>query len=858
MPDSSDDPDMLFDGAVAAHESGDLASAERLYRRVMEVAGEDAVALELLGAVIRDLGRGDESLAILDRSLLLDDSSPTAWLQRGETRLLLGDADGAESDLRRCLSLDPTQRAAALRLATMVSESGRPDDAIQWLTPWLAECPPPLDVAIARSRVLLELGRHEEVLRSLPATSDPSAQTLIESIRLECLLRRAPSTQALLDSPLPDREASEAVARAAVSLARIGRVDDGAEACVCLRRVRTAAPDPLPSVLSAIERRSPELAEPFRSSFETRFLGEAAESARLGIRAMREGDLDQAASHLASATLLRPDLPELACTLASLLLKAGRAESALAIADAALARSPDHAGLHHARGRALIDRHRYAEGEAALREAIRIRPDQHESTGMLMELCLLGGRLGESIALGRSIPDGVPASLNAATCVAEAMALSMRQTEAISMLRETVERDPGLPFLQSQLLYLLNFPDDLPDESILAEHRRRAARIAPTGDPPRSAAERRVALADVLALDRRIRVGILSPDLRRHSVWYFLEPLLSSLDRRRFEVIGLSDVTLVDEVTDRLQRLCDGWMPVAGLDDDRLGERIRAADIDLLIELTGHTGRGRLAAIARRVAPVQASYLGYPNTTGVGSIDFRIVDGRTDPPGTEPLASESLLRMPRSFLCHMPEPLAPPLEVQRPARPPTFGCFNSLAKVTPTTLRAFAAALLEVPGSRLLMKAKSLRDDSVAARLTAMLGEHGVDPSRVLLRSWESRPQAHLASYADVDVALDTYPYNGTTTTCEALSMGVPVVTLAGRAHRSRVGVSLLTSIGREDLVANDVPSFAQVAALAVEEAGRPRRDLLDGTPLRDPSGFAADFLGMLEAGAASADRDDR
>ncbi|MBM4361662.1 MAG: tetratricopeptide repeat protein [Deltaproteobacteria bacterium] len=858
MPDSFDDPEVLFDGAVAAHESGDLASAERLYRRVIAIDGEDAVALELLGAVLRDLGRIAESLAMLDRSLLLDGSSPTAWLHRGETRLRAGDADGAESDLRRCLSFESTRRDAALRLAIMVAESGRPDEAIELLAPWLAESPPPLEVAIARSRVLLELGRHEEVLQSLPASSDPSAQTLIEAIRLESSLRRSPSTQALLDSPLPDGEASEAVGRAAVALARLGRIDDGAGACVCLRQARAAAPDPLPRVLSAIARRSPELAEPFRSSFERQFLGEAAESARLGLRAMRAGDLDQAARHLASAVVLRPDLPELACTLASLLLKAGRAESALAITDAALDRSPDHAGLHHARGSALIHRHRYAEGEAALRQAIRIRPDQHESTGVLTELCLTGGRLGEAIALGRSIPVGLPASAGATAVVAEAMALSMRQSEAISMLRESAEREPGLPFLQSQILYLLNFPDDLPDELIVAEHRRRAAMIAPTGDPPRSAAERRDALASILALDRRIRVGILSPDLRRHSVWFFLEPLLSALDRRRFEVIGLSDVTLIDEVTDRLQRLCDGWMPVAGLDDDRLGERIRAAGIDLLIELTGHTGRGRLAAIARRVAPVQASYLGYPNTTGVGSIDFRIVDGRTDPRGTESLASESLLRMPRCFLCHMPDPQTPPLEVHRPARPPTFGCFNSLAKVTPTTLRAFAAALLEVPGSRLLMKSKSLRDDSVAARLTAMLVEQGIDPTRVLLRSWETRPLAHLATYADVDVALDTYPYHGTTTTCEALSMGVPVITLAGRAHRSRVGVSLLSSIGREDLVANDVPSFARAAALAVEEAGRPRRDLLEGTPLRDPRGFAADFLGMLEAGVDDASPDDR
>jgi len=852
MPELPDDPEAMFDAAVAAHEGGDLASAEGFYRRVIEIAGEDAVSLELLGAALLGLGRPQESRDALDRSVSLDPSSPTAWLHRAESCLALGDAEGAESDLRRCLALDPTQRSVALRLAVVAAEAGHAAEADELLRSW-STAPPSEDLAVAGARVLLARGELEAAVAALPSEcADPQLRLAAAAVRLEASLLQGRSIAAAAACLRPE-DATAVAARSALRLVREGRLDDAAAACLAVRAL--GGDDPGLRVVAALEKSAPAIIGDFRAAIMRGAWGIAAEPASLGMQALAQGDIETAVVHLSLAVAARPDLSDLASTLASLFLRLGRREEAIAALAEPLRIAPDDAALQHALGSAMLAGHRYVEAESALRRAVELRPDRSEPLLQLANLLLLRGRVGEAIELGRRIDPRSPDVIRVATGTADALSQSLRQREGLDLLREVCGRRPDSPAAQSEVLMLSNYVDDLSEDELLSEHLSRSPLIARDADPARTDRERRLALAELLSTRRRIRIGILSPDLRRHSVWFFIEPLIRELDRGAFELVAISDVTLVDPVTARLRALCDEWTSVAGLDDARCAVRIRDLRIDLLLELAGHTAHGRLAAIARRVAPVQASYLGYPNTSGIGAVDFRIVDGRTDPPGSDRLATETLLRMPRTFLCHMREPDAPPPRVDRPSRPTTFGCFNNLAKVTQTTLRLWASALAAVPGSLLLVKSRGFRDPSVASRLETMLAAHGVDPSRLRLRQWEPHPHAHLRAYEEVDVALDTFPYHGTTTTCEALSMGVPVVTMAGPAHRSRVGASLLHAIGRPDLVAEDESSFAQIAGRTCEEVGRPRRDLLDGTPLRDAPGFARDFQSMLRDAADAARR---
>lgn len=819
MNPSQDDPDQVFESAVSAHEAGDLERAERLYRRVIDLAGEDAVSLELLGAVLVRLERRDEAIDALDRSISMDGSSPTGWLHRAEARLALGDRSGAESDLRECLKLDPGMRAASFAVA----------------------------------RLLLDRADAEGALAALPVSnSDPAELRARESLRLEIDLIRGNSPPQFAEYQLSDSELASSVARACVILVQASRFDEAARACLAVKAERVDGPDPVAMVLSTIEIPAPGVAQEFRRSIALHALGEVGESAMLGLQAAAEGDSTRAIERLSEVLERRPDLPDLAVVLATLLRQAGRAQQALPILVASLDRSPEHAGLHREFGRSLLLLHRHAEGEAALRTSLSLSPDQHELKLEIASMLLAMGRPGDSLELVREVPSGDPTVAAAATsCTAEILAASLRQREAVDALRAALDRDPDHPILQSQFLYLTNFPDGMAESEIAGEHRHRSLLMAPSADPPRSDAERRAALGAVLSRGRRIRLGFLSPDLRRHSVWYFIEPLLASLDRDRFEVVVFSDVTHPDAFTDQLRRHCDLWSHVSQFDDAQLCGHLRESGLDILVELSGHTNRNRLAALARRVAPIQASYLGYPNTTGIGAIDFRIVDGVTDPPGSERYCTESLLRMPRTFLCYRQDPDAPPHGTVRPRRPVTFGCFNNLAKVTRSTVRAWAAALEEVPDARLVVKSKFLEDPNVGSRLLSWLDGLGVDPSRVTLLRRASGTREHLALYGDVDVALDTFPYHGTTTTCEALSMGVPVVTLKGESHRSRVGASLLHSAGLDDLIADDEAGFARAAALAADRAVWPRRDLLRGTTLADPRRFAEDFLATLVENAS-------
>ena len=303
-----------------------------------------------------------------------------------------------------------------------------------------------------------------------------------------------------------------------------------------------------------------------------------------------------------------------------------------------------------------------------------------------------------------------------------------------------------------------------------------------------------------------------------------------------------------DPVTARLQRLVPHWRDIYKAPDAQVADRIRQDGIDILVDLAGHTAHNRLLLFARKPAPVQATWLGYPDTTGLKAMDHRLTDAHADPPGTtEHLHTEQLIRLPDCAWCFRPSEHAPP--VSEPPMPRaghiTFGCFNALPKINAPLLRLWSEILLGVPGSRLLLKNAAVRDPSVQQRMRTVLEEAGVAPGRIELAGHIPEPAGHLASYGRVDIALDTFPYHGTTTTCEALWMGVPVVTLAGKTHASRVGVSLLANVGLPDLVARDPGEYVRIAAALGTDAHRlaefraSLRERMAASPLMDATRFA-------------------
>lgn len=503
----------------------------------------------------------------------------------------------------------------------------------------------------------------------------------------------------------------------------------------------------------------------------------------LGNVSKLQGRLDDAAAAYVQALRIDPNLVEAYSNLGNTLADLGKLDEAVAAYTHALRLKPELAEVHYNLGNARKDQNKLDQAAAAYAEAISLKSDHAGAYANLGIALMSQGKLGEAAAA----------------------------------YGKAIEFKPDDADTYSNLVFCLNYDDGQTPAGLFAAHREWDARYG-------SAVLRPDHYANDRTPGRRLKIGFVSPDFRTHSVAYFLTPLFESLDRQAVELFAYADVIRPDAVTAHLRGLCDHWRSTVGLTDDALAEQIRADGIDILIDLAGHTAHNRLRVFARKPAPVQATWLGYSNTTGLTSIDYRIVDDVTDPPGpADAVASETLLRLPGGFLCYRgskdaPQPSAPPCVARGFV---TFGSFNNPAKVSAATFDVWGKLLTRLPDARLLLKGKAFADAATCASFLSRLHERGVAAERVQLIAWLPDSTAHLSLYEQIDIALDPFPYNGTTTTCEALWMGVPVVTLQGDRHSARVGASLLTQIGLNDWIADSVDGYVEIA-LAL--AGNPQR----------------------------------
>jgi len=488
----------------------------------------------------------------------------------------------------------------------------------------------------------------------------------------------------------------------------------------------------------------------------------------------------------------------------------------------------------------LFTQGRYREAHEAIAGYCAKHPRDLDARGLLGHCLLRLGQIEEAARCFHALVERVPGSWRAHAELAQALHLLGREEEAVARYRRATELNPRDPSLwdnlgivlccqaryeeaitchrramettagfataHSNLLLTLHYHPDVQREALFREHLVWGKRHgAPAAAPPHGNSR---------DPDRRLRIGYLSRDLRTHSVAYFIEPLLATHDRDRFEVWCYASPAAGDATAVRLRTLASGWRELTGHPPAAVARQIRSDGIDILVELGGHTHSDLLLACAHRPAPVQVTYLGYPDTTGLPAIDYRLVDETTDPAGAEQWCSEALVRLPGCFLCYHPPHNAPPVEPPPVTRQDhvTFGSFNNLAKVNDAVVALWSRLLHVVAGSRLFIKAPSLDDPATRDRYRGLFADHCVAAERITLRGRAQEVGDHLALYREVDIALDPFPYNGTTTTCEALWMGAPVVTLAGMTHAGRVGTSLLKAAGLDEHIATGPEQFLDVA----------------------------------------------
>ncbi|MEL6765172.1 MAG: tetratricopeptide repeat protein, partial [Cyanobacteria bacterium J06607_6] len=463
------------------------------------------------------------------------------------------------------------------------------------------------------------------------------------------------------------------------------------------------------------------------------------------------------------------------------------------------------------------------------------RPDSYVNLGTALRL---QGQFSEAIAAYQQALRLNPNFAEAQNNLGNALKEQGKFSEAIAAYRQALQLNPSYVVAHSNLVFALNYSTDYAPAAIYREHQHWAASQA-------AALTRAMQPHDCdRDPDRRLRIGYVSGDFKSHSVAYFLEPLLAAHDHRQFEIIGYANNQKVDDTTRRLQQLADGWRHIAALNDEQAAALIRQDKVDVLVDLSGHTKGNRLRVFAQKPAPLQVTYLGYPNTTGLGTIDYRLTDAWADPEGADALHIEALVRLPHGFLCYQPWSESPDVSPSPAltAGHVTFGSFNNLAKVSPQVVAEWSAILAAVPDSRLIIKAKSLGDTGTQDYLYGLFQQHKIARDRIDLLGRIPSQAEHLALYSRVDIALDTFPYNGTTTTCESLWMGVPVITLAGPTHASRVGVSLLAAVGLSDLIATSVADYRQRAiALAgnldqLQQLRVTMRDRMQAAPLTNAS----------------------
>jgi protein O-GlcNAc transferase len=470
---------------------------------------------------------------------------------------------------------------------------------------------------------------------------------------------------------------------------------------------------------------------------------------------------------------------------------------------------------------------RMDEAITTLEEAIRKHPHWQTARQTLGGLYLVSDRLIEAQEQFEHVLNSDPTSRSTRLSLAACLASRGQSDRAILMYRELCFDPPIEQNMLEAFAFFLNSVANTTPQEVFQTHVRLGTLFA------ENATELKLPFPATDDPNRPLKVAFVTHDFNQHSVSYFLAPLLKHLSRPGLRVAVYFTSPHSDEVTKRLSALVDEYNHVPAIASRQLAERMHRDQIDIAIDLNGWTTGHRLHAFQMRTAPVQITYLGYANTTALPNMDVRLVDAITDPEPMQALATERLIHLEPCFLCYEPPssnsinlpadwriPAKPPIDPAHP-RPIVFGSMNNISKLSTPVLQAWSKLLARIPNSTLRIKGRGLKQTGSQQVLIERLTSAGIDPARVTLQPQTESVQTHLEQYQHIDIALDTFPYNGTTTTCEALFTSTPVITLTGDRHASRVSASLLSAAGLPELVASSTDEYINLAANLAQDPNR-------------------------------------
>lgn len=532
--------------------------------------------------------------------------------------------------------------------------------------------------------------------------------------------------------------------------------------------------------------------------------------------------LSQSGDHPSSLILYQhlvkhlPDNREIRMLLGVEYAETGNYEQAVDSFLTCLNAGPDNSVLHQMIGIAFNELGRHDAALQHFSAAHMLNPEDDSALTHLAKALIHTQRISDAEGYLLKALTINPSNALAYNSIARIYKSQGRSIEAAAAFRKALELEPYNSVVVNNLLLCLNYLPDIPPETLFAEHQLLCDQVYGASTiPPQTKYHH---------ANQELRIGYVSGDFHNHSVAFFFEPILLNHDRQRFTIFCYSNDHREDDTTLRLRATGAEWRSIVGLSDELAAEMVRSDAIDILVDLSGHSSENRLGLFALKPASAQISWLGYPHSTGLKQMDYFLTDELCDPPGmTEHLYTEKLVRLPGAFSCYLP-----PLQFPAVSRPPvvvsgvvTFGSFNNYAKVNDDLISMWAEILKRVSGSRLFLKSMALSDHTTQQTVLAKFLSCGISADRIALLRTVNSALDHLALYSQIDIALDTFPYHGTTTTCEALWLGVPVITLAGSTHAARVGVSLLSAVGCPELVAKTAADYINIATTLAGDLGR-------------------------------------
>ncbi|MFA7230184.1 MAG: hypothetical protein WC071_02830 [Victivallaceae bacterium] len=469
------------------------------------------------------------------------------------------------------------------------------------------------------------------------------------------------------------------------------------------------------------------------------------------------------------------------------------------------------------------------QAKTQYQKVLALRPKFIPAINNLAHL-LVFSDLGAAFKLCR---DGLEMASHSSDLLATMALLKLHSGEpdkAVEFFRKSLKYQPENSENRSGMIFAMNYlEEDI--KNILRESAIWEKHVLKNSKPQSVYKLLNLLNLELPVFNRKLRIGYVSADFRKHSVACFFAPLIENHDKSNFEVYCYSDVDFPDEITARIKQSASCWRNIFGADCDAIRNLIRGDRIDILIDLSGHTNGKLLEIFALRTAPIQMSWLGYPGSAGLSNIDFRIGDKLTDQENADKLFSEKIIRLEHGFWTYRPPTESPPI-AQLPCLKNnifTFGSFNHQAKITEKVIEAWSSILQHDYSARLLIKNSSLSNECVREYVWKKFDQYGISAGRIILFPFSANMYEHLATYNEVDVALDTFPYNGTTTTFEALWMGVPVLTVTGNRHASRVGYAIMERIGLSEYIAGSMESYLRIASELpekIKELGELRRTL--------------------------------